>query len=91
MFSLSSLCHAAGRSRDEGEQMLREGRGGDAGVHADHHVLDPTPNSYPPPCSTWLNKAALLAQCCTLPSPLQTWPPPPLPLFFDDLEQVCPL
>lgn len=28
--------------------MLREGRGGDAGVHADHHVLDPTPNSYPP-------------------------------------------
>lgn len=33
------LWHAAGRPRDQGEQMLDEGGGGDAGVHADHHVL----------------------------------------------------
>lgn len=30
----------AGRSWDQGEQMLHEGGGGDAGVYADHHVLD---------------------------------------------------
>uniref|UniRef100_A0A8C8EXL6 ER membrane protein complex subunit 2 n=1 Tax=Oncorhynchus tshawytscha TaxID=74940 RepID=A0A8C8EXL6_ONCTS len=76
---------SAGRSRDKGEQMLREGRGGDAGVH--HHVLGPTPNSYTPLFYMAQQGSSVGSMLCNL--PLQTRPPPPLPLLLDDLKQDC--
>lgn len=48
--------------------MLHEGGGGDAGVHADHHVLDALVHAFPRPvCShtaTWSNMAAQIALQC---------------------------
>ncbi len=62
------LWHAAGRPWDQGEQMLHEGGGGDAGVHADHHVLDALVHAFLlPSCSptaTWSNMAAQIALRC---------------------------
>lgn len=48
--------------------MLNESRGGDAGVHADHHVLGALVRVFPPPlCShtaTRSNMAAQIALQC---------------------------
>lgn len=50
--------------------MLHEGSGGDAGVHADHYVLDALIHAFPLPfCShthtaTWSNMAAQIALQC---------------------------
>lgn len=43
------LWRAAGRPWNQGEQMLHEGGGGNAGVHADHHVLDVLVHALPLP------------------------------------------
>lgn len=67
--SLSStfpLLHAAGWWRDQGEQVLREGGGGDAGVDADHHVLDALIHALPPPfcehAASWSKYGSLNSQ-----------------------------
>lgn len=67
--SLSStfpLLHAAGWWRDQGEQVLREGSGGDAGVDADHHVLDVLIHALPPPfcehAASWSKYGSLNSQ-----------------------------
>lgn len=69
ILSLSStfpLLHAAGWWRDQGEQVLREGSGGDAGFHADHHVLDVLIHALPPPfcehAASWSKHGSLNSQ-----------------------------
>lgn len=56
---LSSYSHAACWSWEQGQQMLHKGSGGDAGVHANHHVMMSSSRFYHPsaqacPCAaTW--------------------------------------